>query len=230
VTAGPAPLSSDAAEAAGRAGPVVHAVTSDDTLARDDFPALAAAVMAALGPRGAVHLRGRLLGGRALVGLAGRLAAAQAATGCWLVVNDRLDVALASGARAAQLTSRSISLADARARVAPSSFPLGVSVHAPDEAWLAANQGATWLVAGHVHQTASHPGETGRGEAFISSVVDAAEEAPVIAIGGVRPEHLDALRRAGAHGAAVIRGIWGAADSARAAADYLSAYDVHADS
>ena len=210
--------------------PVLHAVTDDIVVARADFLARARGVMAALGARGALHLRAPALDGRPMYALAVALAGVQRETGCWLVVNDRLDVALASGARGAQLTSRSISVADARARVAPSSFPLGVSVHAPDEAWLAANQGATWIVAGHVHQTASHPGEAGRGEAFISSVIDAAEETPVIAIGGVRAEHLAALRRAGAHGAAVIRGIWGAADSARAAADYLSAYDVYADS
>jgi thiazole tautomerase (transcriptional regulator TenI) len=48
---------------------------------------------------------------------------------------------------------------------------------------------------------------------------------PVVAIGGVRPEHCAVLRNAGVYGLAVIRGIWDAANAEQAASDYLSAYD-----
>jgi thiamine-phosphate diphosphorylase len=207
---------------AGQALPVVHAVTSDEIVARADFLDVACAVMAALGPRGALHLRaGRATAAR-LQAIAVGLEAAQAVTGAWLVVNDRLDLAMGCRARGAQLTSRSLGVSDAR-RAAPT-LAVGASVHSLDEARAAAEEGASWLVAGHVFSTATHPGEEGRGLPFVRALA-AAVDVPIIAIGGVRPEHCTVLRQAGAYGLAVIRGIWDAANAERAASDYLSAYD-----
>jgi thiamine-phosphate diphosphorylase len=202
--------------------PVVHAVTSDEIVLREDFIDVACAVMAALGARGALHLRaGRITAAR-LQELAGGLEAAQAITGAWLVVNDRVDLALGARARGAQLTSRSLRVADAR-RAAPG-LALGASVHSLDEARAAASEGATWLVAGHVFATTTHANEPGRGLTFVRALA-AAVTIPVIAIGGVRPEHCRVLRAAGAYGLAAIRGIWDAPNAERAASDYLSAYD-----
>ena len=48
---------------------------------------------------------------------------------------------------------------------------------------------------------------------------------PIVAIGGIVPQHVAPLRRAGVHGVAAIRGIWDAEHSERAVLDYLSAYD-----
>jgi thiazole tautomerase (transcriptional regulator TenI) len=206
----------------GQALPVVHAVTSDEIVTRTDFLDVACAVMSALGPRGALHLRaGRATAAR-LQALAASLEAAQAVTGAWLVVNDRLDLAIACRARGAQLTSRSLRVADAR-RAAPA-LAVGASVHSLDEARAAAEEGASWLVAGHVFATVTHPGEEGRGLPFVRAVA-AAVDVPIVAIGGVKPEHCAVLRQAGAYGLAVIRGIWDAANAERAASDYLSAYD-----
>ena len=92
--------------------PVVHAVTSDEVIARGDFLDRALSVMRTLGARGAIHLRAAAATSRHMYSLAAALAAAQDTTGAWLVVNDRVDIALASGARAIQLTSRSIDAAD----------------------------------------------------------------------------------------------------------------------
>jgi thiamine-phosphate diphosphorylase len=202
--------------------PVVHAVTSDEIVARADFLDVACAVMSALGARGALHLRaGRATAAR-LQALAAGLEAAQAVTGAWLVVNDRLDLALACRARGAQLTSRSLRVSDAR-RAAPA-LAVGASVHSLAEARAAAEEGASWLVAGHVFATATHPGDEGRGLPFVRAIA-AAVDVPIVAIGGVKPEHCAVLRQAGAYGLAVIRGIWDAANAERAASDYLSAYD-----
>jgi thiazole tautomerase (transcriptional regulator TenI) len=202
--------------------PLVHAVTTDEIVARADFIDVACAVMAALGARGALHLRAGRVPAARLQQLAEGLEAAQALTGAWLVINDRVDLALAVRARAAQLTSRSLTVADAR-RAAPH-LALGASVHSLDEGRDASAQGANWLVAGHVFATATHPGEPARGLTFVRELV-AAAGVPVLAIGGVKPEHGGALRDAGVYGVAVIRGIWDAANAERAASDYLSAYD-----
>ena len=178
--------------------------------------------MGALGARGAVHLRARIVPTARLFALAQALAGAARQTGCWVVVNDRVDVALAAEAYGVQLTSRSMRVADARA-IAPA-LALGASVHAADEAGTAEAEGASWVVAGHVFETASHPGEPGRGMRF-AEALRAATRLPCVAIGGIRPAHVRALRDVGMYGVAAITGIWGAADAERAAADYLSAYD-----
>jgi thiamine-phosphate diphosphorylase len=201
--------------------PVLHAVTSDEVILRADFVDRARRVMHAGGPRLAIHLRTSKLTGRGLHDLACLLAEVQLETGAWLVVNDRADVALTAGARGVQLTSRSISPADAR-RCAPT-LALGASVHSDDDAIAAVDAGATWLVAGHVFETESHPGDEGRGAAFIERLAGQ-HTVPVIAIGGVRPEHVRGLRAAGAHGVAAIRGVWHASDAGAAVIDYLSAH------
>jgi thiamine-phosphate diphosphorylase len=202
--------------------PFVHAVTNDEVVARSDFIDVACAVMRALGARGALHLRASRTSGSRFQSLAEGLAAAQGLTGAWLVINDRVDVALAAGARGAQLTSRSLTAGDAR-RIAPS-LALGASVHALDEGRAALAAGADWLVAGQVFDTESHPETPEKGVLWLKSLVSIAS-VPVIAIGGVRSEHVPVLRAAGAHGVAVIRGIWDAPNAERAASEYLSGYD-----
>jgi thiazole tautomerase (transcriptional regulator TenI) len=211
--------------------PVVHAVTTDEIITRDDFLSRASGAMRVLGPRGAIHLRASAVTSRRLHQLAAALAALQETTGAWLVVNDRVDIALASGARGIQLTSRSMDLADAvraiRATGAGTREPaLGLSVHGPEAAREAGDaSGISWLVVGHVFDTPSHATETARGAHMLRDVA-AATTLPVIAIGGVRPAHIGELREHGAYGVAAIRGIWRADDAESAAAEYLSAYDA----
>lgn len=211
-------------------GAVVHAVTTDAIALVPDFPDRARAVMRALGGRGALHLRAPLASGGRLYALAAALADDARASGCALVVNDRLDVALAADTDGVQLTGRSMGPADARVALDRTGergarMALGASVHDLDEARAAAAAGADWLVAGHLFPTPSHAGAPGRGVAFLRSVA-AAVPCPVIGIGGVLPRHLPLLLAAGAHGAAVIRGIWDAPHPERAASDYLTAYDA----
>lgn len=211
--------------------PVVHAVTTDEIITRDDFLTRASGVMRVLGARGAIHLRASAVTSRHLHHLAATLAELQDTTGAWLIVNDRVDIALASGARGIQLTSRSMDAADAirAARATAPGTPqpaFGLSVHGPDQAREAGDgSGISWLVVGHVFETPSHAGEPARGAHMLRDV-SAATAVPVIAIGGVRPTHVGELRDHGAYGVAVIRGIWRADDAESAAAEYLSAYDA----
>ena len=200
--------------------PVVHAVTNDEIVRRDDFVERARAVMRSGGARVAVHVRAPRLGGRELYDLACRIAELQSETGAWTVVNDRADIALASGARGVQLTSRSISPADA-VWFAPHLW-IGASVHSPQDARSAEDGGARWIVAAHAREDRAS-GEADRGTTFIERL--AAEcTVPIIAIGGVRPHHVPSLRAAGAYGVAVIRGVWNANDAGAAVIEYLSAH------
>jgi thiamine-phosphate diphosphorylase len=202
--------------------PVVHAVTTSELVTRPDFLVRAHGVMGALGPRGALHLRAPRLSALELYRIAETLSPAQPATGCWLVVVDRTDVAAAAAARGVQLTSESLTVADA-CRIAPA-LAVGASAHSLAEARTAAKHGAVWVV---VEFPRHGPAGTDRASA-LARIGDLAREVavPLVVIGGVRPDHVPQLREAGAHGVAVIRGIWEAENAERAATDYLSAHDA----
>jgi thiamine-phosphate diphosphorylase len=201
--------------------PAVHAITDPRTLADPGFKCKAEDVFRALGPAGAVHLRGLEMTAVAVYRLAEFLSPLQAETGCMLVINDRVDIAVAVGALGVQLRQTSLSLADARRAAGTSAnrMRFGVSVHDLSNASAAVADGASWVIAGSVFESASHPGNPGQGPEFVRRVADT--RATVIAIGGIRPEHVKSLRAHGAHGVAAIRGIWGASDPAKAARAYL---------
>ncbi len=189
---------------ANRRLPFVHAVTNSAAVARRDFLVRATRVMHALGPRGAIQLRSSQASGRRFHELASALVSVQSETGCWLIVNDRVDIAAAAGAWGIQLASHSLRVPEARA-VAPS-IPIGISVHTLEEAIDAEEAGASWCVAGTVFETPSHAGREGAKIPFIEEVANAVS-IPIIAIGGIRPEHVPLLKDAGAYGVATIRGV-----------------------
>jgi thiamine biosynthesis protein ThiS len=200
--------------------PRVHAVTEDAILADPEFHSRAVKVMRALGEDGALHLRGSATSGRVLCELANALRRDAEGTGALLCINDRLDVALAAGVHGVQLATHSLSVRDAR-RMLPAGL-LGVSVHSTGEARSAGEAGADWVMFGHVHPTPSHAGVPARGLAELQAAAGASG-VPCLAVGGVRPEHVPAILKTGAHGFAVIRGIWHADDAGSAAVEYLSA-------
>ncbi|MEO5590258.1 MAG: thiamine phosphate synthase [Gemmatimonadaceae bacterium] len=191
-------------------------MTDSATMAHGHFVDRARSVMLALGPRGAVHLRSSRLGGRDFHAIAEKLAAAQEATGCWLIVNDRADIAAAVGARGLQLASHSLEIADALT-VWPVGL-VGASIHSVAEALAAERAGASWCVAGTVFETPSHAGRPPARVEFVENA-SRAIGIPLIAIGGVTPEDVPALVKAGAHGVATIRGANWNGESPVAASD-----------
>lgn len=121
------------------------------------------------------------------------------AAGLLPIVNDRLDVALAVKVPC-QLREDSLPLAAAR-RVAPL-LPLGRSVHSVTQAVAAAQDGADYLLFGHVFATASKEGVAPRGIAALAEVVQAVP-LPVLAIGGIRTENVQAVMESGCAGIVV---------------------------
>jgi thiamine-phosphate diphosphorylase len=200
--------------------PTVHAVTDRRILGDPAFPGRAAAVMKACGPAVAIHLRGgSAFPDRTLLELGIALVRTASGTGSLIVVNGRPDVARAAGVPAVQLTRWSVAATDAR-RIAPG-CRVGVSVHSVDDARAACNDRADWIIAGHIFETPTHAGVPPKGVEFVSEL--AAIGLPVIAIGGITPQHVPAVMGAGAHGIAAIRGIWDSPDPSVAAASYLRA-------
>jgi thiazole tautomerase (transcriptional regulator TenI) len=137
-----------------------------------------------------------------------------------LLVNDRVDVALAAGC-GAQIGRRSIPVASARSLLGDRA-PLGCSVHDTGGAVAAAAGGADFLVLGTIWPTPSHPGAGGAGLGTVADVA-ATVAVPVIVIGGVTPQRAREALDAGGHGVAVLRGVWAASDPVAAAAVYLEA-------
>ncbi len=119
-----------------------------------------------------------------------------------VVVNDRLDVALASGAHGVHLRGDSIPPDRARS-MAPAGFLIGRSVHGADEAVSAARD-VDYMMAGTVFPTASKPGlRQHLGLAGLAAIVRAVP-VPVLAIGGVSMERIEAVAATGAAGMAAI--------------------------
>lgn len=204
--------------------PRLHVVTDDDVLADPAFGDRARGLMSAHGPAVAVHLRSPAGPVSRLYRVAESLAGPAAAAGTMLVVNGRLDVALAVGVSAVQLGRRSIPVQAAR-RLLGEDGMLGYSAHGAPEAGSAARNGADFVFIGTIWETPSHPDRPGAGLARVREAA-AETQAPVLAIGGVTPERAGSAVRAGAWGVAVIRGVWHAEDPAAAADRYLEAMET----
>lgn len=130
-----------------------------------------------------------------------------------LFINDRLDVALASGAGGVHLSESGMPVAEARrlrddffVRCPRSTdFLIGVSCHSLEAAVTAASSGADYLYFGPIFET---PSKRGYGEPqglHRLAQVCRATRIPVLAIGGIRPENAAECLRAGAAGIAAIR-------------------------
>lgn len=201
--------------------PRLHLVTDDAVLADPAFANVAESVLECCGPAAALHVRGRATTGARLHAIADRLQAVALRTGAWLLVNDRIDIAMAVRANGVQLGARSLPVSDARALLGAGA-QIGCSVHSSDGAAQAESDGADFVVLGTIYDSASHAGRAPAGTQLVHA---AAEQTrlPVIAIGGITPARIADVAGAGACGAAVLGGIWRADDPAAAAAGYVEA-------
>ena len=163
-----------------------------------------------------VQLRLKRVEPRELVTLARELVAAVPVP---VLINDRLDVAMAAGAAGVHLGPDDLPVALAR-RAAPPGFLIGASVGGIAE--LESGQGADYWGVGpwHATTTKADAGAPLGAEGF-RRIVARAGGIPCIAIGGVRPEDVAPVLGAGGVGVAVASGIIGEADLEAAAREYL---------
>jgi thiamine-phosphate pyrophosphorylase len=204
--------------------PRLHVVTDPADVERPDFVARASAVIEAGAARVAFHLRAPHATGRLVHERAVALAPVARAHGALLLVNDRVDVALTAGLDGAHLGERSISVTDARTLLG-ASRTVGASVHDAGALRRARDDGANYAFVGTIYATPSHPGRAGIGPAGLRAIIDEVPGVPVLAIGGLGPGRVPAVLEAGAHGVAVIRGVWSAPDPPEAVLDYLAALE-----
>lgn len=151
-----------------------------------------------------VQIREPALDDRALVTLVREAIEAAAGTAARVVVNDRLDVALAAGAAGVHLKSDSMAASDVR-RLAPPSFIVGRSVHGVPEAVEAqVRGGCDYLMFGTVFESASKPADHRLAGLDGLERVCRAVSLPVLAIGGVTVGNAGLAVAAGAAGVAAI--------------------------
>jgi thiamine-phosphate pyrophosphorylase len=122
-----------------------------------------------------------------------------------MIVNDRVDVALALGADGVQLPENGLPTSVARSLVGPDVF-VGSSVHTVKAAIDAEIGGANFLIAGTIFPSTSHPQGPAHGTDFLRALKERVA-VPILAIGGVTHENVGQIMRAGASGAAVITAI-----------------------
>jgi len=168
----------------------------------------------------AVQVREKDLGAADLAFLCRRLLAPARDVGAMLVVNDRVDVALAVGAGAVQRTHASLPVGDIRA-IAGGRLRIGASVHSLQDAVDAELEGADWVTYGPVYETPSkRPYGPPQGLERLAEVARGLR-IPVIAIGGITPERVKEVREAGARGVAAISFILAADSPADATRRFL---------
>jgi thiamine-phosphate pyrophosphorylase len=175
-----------------------------DARVSDRTRAIAALAAAAAGAGiDLFQIREADLDGGALFDIARACVAAVGSTSTRVLVNDRLDVALAAGAHGVHLRSDSFGAREVRALV-PGDFLVGRSVHDRAAALEAQQDGADFVIFGTVFPTGSKPaGHPIAGTEELAAVCRAVG-LPVLAVGGVSMERVASVVAARARGVAAI--------------------------
>lgn len=122
-----------------------------------------------------------------------------------LIINDRLDIALAVGAAGVHLGQDDLPCAVAR-RLLGEDFIIGVSAHNPAEAVQAISEGADYLGCGAVFGTATKHDVAKLGLENLRAIRKAVA-VPMVGIGGITADNYAEVLATGADGAAIVSGI-----------------------
>jgi thiamine-phosphate pyrophosphorylase len=155
-----------------------------------------------------IQIREKDLGSRELLELARFAVAAARGTPTRVLMNDRLDVALAADAGGIHLGEKSLPLetvVEWRRSSRRDDFQMGVSCHSPEAACAAAAGGADYIFFGPVFATPSKAAFGAPQGIERLREVCASVKIPVLAIGGVNFENARECLKAGASGVAAIR-------------------------
>ena len=163
-----------------------------------------------------VQLRDPDAHGRALVEQARALKAMLAPLGIPLIINDRVDVAVAADADGVHLGQDDMTPADARAVLGPQRI-LGLSVGNPAEYAASDLSGVDYLGVGPVKATGTKADAGGAIGAAGVAAVQALTRLPLVGIGGLATADVADVIRAGADGVAVVSAICAASDPEQAA-------------
>jgi len=169
----------------------------------------------------AVQLREKDLPGKELCLLADRMRNLTARHGVRLLINDRVDIALAVGADGVHLGGASLPASAARTLLGEEAL-IGCSTHSESELREAVAQGADFATFGPVYPT---PSKAAYGPPVgVTALAGACNRSaiPVFALGGVGPHNVGEVMEAGAFGIALISAVVAAADPRGAAAELVT--------
>ena len=181
------------AERFSRRRPVLYGLLDSGLSSDEEIPSLAAA-LAAAGVE-LLQLRAKTHGTGDFVQLARATVEALVGSGVPLLVNDRVDVALMAEADGAHVGAGDLPPTDARALLGPERI-LGVTAHDPGELAEVDPAVADYVGYGAVFGTSTRSGAEICGPEALTAAV-AASTLPVVAIGGIRPDNVEALRGSG---------------------------------
>lgn len=171
-----------------------------------------------------IQLREKDLSVRAYARLAAEVRELTASAGALLIINDRIDVALAVGADGVHLGQDDFPIADAR-RIAPGLI-IGASTHSIEEAEDAQLRGASYVNIGPIFPTNTKVWDA----AFLGLEglrrIAPRVSVPFTVMGGIKRSHIAELTRAGANTIALVTAVTMADDPARAARELLA--EIHA--
>jgi thiamine-phosphate pyrophosphorylase len=172
----------------------------------------------------AIQLRNKTATARELVEQAEMLLPIVHEFGARLFINDRVDVALITGADGVHLGPRDLPIEAAR-RITPPAFLIGYSCDDPASARIAEREGADYIGCGAVFGTTSKADASSEriGVERLDQVARAVR-IPVIAIGGIDTDNVGAVAATAAVGVAVIGAVMKAPDPGAAARSLLSAF------
>jgi len=173
------------------------------------------------GGAGVIQLRDKLSSARRLYEAACALRTLTRAAGAFLIVNDRLDIALAAEADGLHLGPSDLPVRVARALLRPGMI-LGASTATAAEALTAEADGADYLGVGALYEARGSKADAGPpvGPARVAEVRTAVR-IPIVGIGGIKLENAAAVIAAGADGVAVITGVVAAPEIAAAAVRFV---------
>ena len=163
------------------------------------------AALAVAGGADVIQLRDKFATGRDLLAAAEAIRTITASAGALFIVNDRLDIALASGADGVHLGQDDLPVQAAR-KIAPDLI-IGVSVGSVGEGVRAVADGADYVALSPLFSTPSKV-DAGRGCGLdLLTTLCGELTVPVLAIGGINPSNVQQVIRAGAAGVAVISAV-----------------------
>lgn len=173
---------------------------------------------------GMVQLRDKTLSDAKTLDVATRCAAVCRSLGVAFIVNDRVDLALASGADGVHVGQDDLPVQAVRA-LAHEPFIIGLSTHTPQQIDAAAVAGVDYLGVGPIYETPTKAGRLPVGTQLVRYAALHALQ-PFFAIGGLEPGNVAPIVHAGGHGVSVLRWIGQAADPRKAARDLLEQIEV----
>jgi thiamine-phosphate pyrophosphorylase len=168
----------------------------------------------------AIQLRERDLPTGELVSLAQEIRALAAPRAVPLIVNDRVDLVLALNLDGVHLRANSLPFSAVRRLIGPDRL-IGISTHSVEEVQRANHDGADYIIFGPIFDT---PSKRSFGSPLgLDALADVCRDsmAPIFAIGGITRERVCDVRRAGAHGVAVISAVLTSDDIGRVVREFM---------